>query len=302
MILEREEDLARQNENATLPTSGGYLMTGTTTVNTALSGSLVAGTYRLEVAGGKGGTGSKGYANGTNGGAGGAGANGNIITATLILDKTTSFTAYIGGNGNDGDPTTIDTTDHGGGGGGGGASGMDSLLVFYESTHVVKEMIAFGGSGGGGGRDMTQNGGGGGGGGSRYGTASNGIGSTDGSDTGGKGGNCNQEAKGGAPYNVDGGTGGTGGYSGNSYAGQKGAAGNGDGGDADGGAGGAKTQVDITILSGKKDAYGSSDPIIYSLISAGGGGRGEHVSGHGGSGASGVKTTSSGYVRIYRLW
>jgi hypothetical protein len=66
-----------------------------------------------------------------------------------------------------------------------------------------------------------------------------------------------------------------------------------------------KTQVEISILPNRKDAYGNSNPVTYKLISCGGGGgggRGDNASGQAPVGATGVKTTSSGYVRMYRLW
>jgi hypothetical protein len=305
VVLDGYEALARVNSRQPIPTSGGGLGISLASPNTVMENTLSAGVYRLEVAGGKGGAGAMSSdahgGSSTLGGAGGAGTNGNILTTTLILDKTISFTAYIGGDGKDGNPA--DYTEHGGGGAG-GASGMDSLLVFYDTSEVVKEMIAFGGSGGGGGQNSNGDGGGGGDGGSRYGVGNNGYNYNNTTLDGGNGGNCNQLTLGGPPRG-SGGKGGVGGCYKNGYAGQNGEAGHGSGGDADGGNGGAKTQVDITILANRLDQYGNSNPVAYTLISCGGGGgggTGKHVSGRAGNGATGVKTTSSGYVRIYRLW
>jgi hypothetical protein len=295
MILEREEDLYRWNENAFIPTSGGILA-HTGLANHKSSVNISKGLYRYEVAGGKGGTGSRGgnHTANANDYAGGAGAARNVIIDTIVINESTALESYIGGDGNDANPDTLEDR---GGGGGGGASGMDSLLVFHHTNQIIKAIIAYGGSGGGGGGNRAGDDGNGGGGGSRYGVANVGNGKW------GYGGNCDQLAKGGE-FDGHGGNGGAGGYSGNNYAGQNGSEGNGSGSDCAGGYGGAKKDVEISIFT-KSNEYGANETIFYTLISAGGGGEGgtaEHVGGRAGSGASGVKTTSSGYVRVYRLW
>ena len=304
VTLARKEDLYVDYPlPSPLNTASGGVLRHTGTVNTAMSGTLAAGAYRVEVAGGKGGNGARASGNGGNG------VNGQKITKILTLDKEYSYKSYVGGDGNDADP---DSYSGDGGGGPGGASGMDSLFVLYSDTGassdgVIKEQIlALGGSGGGGGQDGNADGGGGGAGGSRYGQAENGWNYNNTEQNNGQGGNYNRTAEGGAGRSRYGGKGGNGGNSENGFNGGDGNAGDGDGSDAAGGYGGKATVVEVTL--NEEDmyvVYGVYTPASITLISCGGGGgggRGVHSDGRAGKGASGVKSASSGYVKVYRLW
>ena len=295
VTLARKEDLYVDYPTPSLlNTASGGTLVHTGTVNTEKIDSLVVGTYRVEVVGGKGGSGAK--ANNA-GGNGGAGANGQKITKILTLDKTYFCKSYVGGDGNDADPIGFTK------GGGGGASGMDSLFVLYDTDGIKEQILALGGSAGGGGQDSDSEGGGGGGGGSRYGQAENGWNYSNTTQNNGKGGNYNQKASGGDGYNAYGGKGGEGGNSETDFAGVKGISGAAEY-SAAGGAGGAATKVDVPIITAENE-YGLTETVMITLISCGGGGAGGrngHATERSGVGASGVKSTSSGYVKVYRLW
>lgn len=298
VTLARKEDLYVDYPlPSPLNTASGGTLVHTGAVNAAKYETLAAGTYRIEVVGGKGGNGAK--ANNADGN-GGNGANGQKITKILTSDKTTYYTTYVGGDGNDADPNSYTGA---GGGGPGGASGMDSLFALYDTDGIEELILALGGSAGGGGQNSNADGGGGAAGGSRYGQAENGWNYNNTAQNNGQGGIHNHTAEGGAARG-DGGKGGNGGNSATDYNGGAGEAGNGAGGNASGGYGGKATVVKVAIMS-KFDKYGYPFNETVTLISCGGGGaggNGEHVNGRAGAGASGVKSTSSGYVKVYRLW
>jgi hypothetical protein len=285
VILDCYNAIFQINTRYTPPSTGGSLaLTGG--INTETSAILPAGAYRYELKGGTGGSGGTG--GGGEQGAGGGGAAGEYKTGTFILATATRIFFSTGGDGNDGASGWTSGRDPGGGG---GCTGGASYLVYDDALY-----IAMGGSGGGGGGGASDgaNGGGGGGG---YGTAGDG-----GNGTGSTGGRGGSNGRGG-----DGSGGGSGYVSGGSHYdgyGQNGGGYGQNGGKGDTGANGIVAEGGISkgkVPEPAIDTGLTSRLRKYFNAYQGGGGGGSILHARGGVGGSGLKTTSSGYARFYRV-
>jgi hypothetical protein len=280
VILDSYDAMYKLNERQTLASTGGTLII-TGTVNEVKKTTLAMGFYRLEIRAGTGGWG--GYGSDYSGRC--AGAAGEAKSESFILtDGSTGIYYAVGGDGNDGESSAIR---YGYLGGGGGCSGGSS---FVKTPY--RSIICIGGSGGPGYYDAGGGGGGGFGlaeGGSLYSSA--GMGGNNG--VGGQGGSWNNMGGGGGSGYLSGGVGGNNASSGGSYGGSGGNGSNNYGAtEGKGGAGGASRTGENIDPTDKNNTL----RIQYQ----GGGGSGNYLS-YGSAGGSGLKATSSGYVRIYRL-
>jgi hypothetical protein len=269
IILDSYNAMRLINTEQAVPTTGGVqVVTGV--VNEVRSTTLPAGTYRYEIQAGKGGAGG-----GSIEGAGGAGAAGEAKSGTFRLEVPRKIYYALGGDGGDGGDGEVRAS---GGGGSGGSAFLDLGDDF---------IFCLGGSGGGGAGGRYGAGGGAGG----YGKGEDII-SNNGSMGGnnGIGGNGGNTGGGGGSGILGGGVGGYNAYSGGGY-GQPGGRGR-----NTGVAGG-------NSLTGEK-APGPTDKYTHQIQYQGGGsGEGESNSETtSGSGGSALKSTSSGYLRIYRMW
>jgi hypothetical protein len=279
VILDGYNAIRAVNTEQSVPTSGG-VQSVSVPVNQVLSGTLQPGIYRIELKAGKGGTGGTGGAGGS---AGGAGAEGESITFTLRLNEARGIVYALGGDGNDGG--SGDAHEAGSGyGAGGGCSGGSAFISILDEGKFWK---TYGGSGGGGGRGSGGRGGGGGGGGA-YGAGENSDGEGGNDGTGGNGKTYNVTFGGGGGSGII--RGGTG-YQSGGGLGVKG----GDGASSGYGdiAGGASAGPDEPAASALKE---NIPQIQYQGGGGGGGGS------SGGKGGGGLKSTSSGYLRILRMW
>jgi hypothetical protein len=190
--------------NHRIADTGGTLVWSITAINTEQSRELTPGKYRFLIRGGKGGNGGSGGASPATAYAGGAGANGLELNIKLTINKRTTFTGLLGGNGFPGE-SGLRSYSRGswsnGTGGGGGSSGQDTYLKCITGYSLT----AIGGAGGGGGfgrysfsdaAAYTESGAGGGGAG--YGTGGNGA--NDGYNGNGNGGTINNGGTGGSKY------------------------------------------------------------------------------------------------------
>ncbi|MDR2444997.1 MAG: hypothetical protein LBD44_03575, partial [Spirochaetaceae bacterium] len=285
VILDSYEAMHTLNARQTLASTGGTLII-TGTVNEVKKTTLAAGLYRLEMRAGTGGWGGYGYDYSGRC----AGATGEAKSESFILTDGSNDIYYaVGGDGNDGE-NAKDTNWRNCPGGGGGCSGGSSFIKIHDRV-----IICIGGSGGGG----HYNGGGGGGGG--FGIAEGfdvafGMGGNNG--VGGQGGSWHDwgtmDGGGGSGY-LRGGAGGINASSGGSY-GSSGGNGstNPSNNDVKGGRGGASSTGETSDPADKNNTF----KIQYQGV---GGGGNPAVSGTGSAGGGGLKATSSGYVRIYRL-
>jgi hypothetical protein len=314
VILDSYDAMSKVNTEQPIPTSGGsHIADGGIDSITAVW--LSTGAYRVELKGGNGGKGGGGGNDGqaTYSAPGGAGVAGETITPRTFR-ITVAIPAYLltgadGGDGGDGDSYSGSGGFGGGGGGGGGGSGEGSAFLCG-----TKSLIARGGSGGGGGGGQgleEGRGGGGGGGGAGEGVGGAGTsvsGTRNGS--GGTGGNNGQGGNGGTPSSLAGGSiipgGGGGGSNNGSGAGeaaQKGGNGtstsSGKGGGTKGGSAAPSAQFSM-VNTGWVPDFIVSPTSMGSYAGGGGGGAGGNK-GYGGNGG-GLKSTSSGYARLYKLW
>jgi hypothetical protein len=263
---------------------GGYQILNTTETSGTLD--LSVGIYRYEVKGGTGGNGGKSGA-GIGGNAGGVA---NVVSGNITFEHPGHASYAVGRDGNSGSDGTEGTAGSSGsaspsdgaagsgmgysggngiaGGGGGGASGVES--VFNIGFSIIKSIGGTGGRGGGGS-------------GGYGGFGGNGGVIIDGNR--GNDGYYGSVGSSGVEKEHSGGSGGRGGYGGIGGTGGKSIAGSSGGDGGDGGNGGN---------GGNGGAGGSS----YAGGDGGAGGKG----GNGGSGGSGIKTTTSGYIRLWRLW
>jgi hypothetical protein len=289
VILDSYNAFFAINTEQPIPTTGGQLVI-TGTVNQVKKATLQPGAYRYDIKAGRGGDG---------GGNGlvGIGADGEVKTGTFILTEPRVIHYALGGDGNDG-ASNPDTDDPGGGGGcSGGSAFIDTGDDF---------ILCLGGSGGGGkggAGDIDQNGAGGGGA-AGYGRGGDGgYGSAyDGQDfvvSNGKGGNNGVGGNGGVHQNRNGGggsgylSGGTGYENGGGY-GEKGGNGQGNSsGSYKGGVGGN---------SSTGETVSPTDKYPHKIQYQAGGGGGYGYIYNGCDGGSGLKSTSSGYLRIYKTW
>ncbi|MDR3342565.1 MAG: hypothetical protein LBT14_07235 [Treponema sp.] len=288
VILDSYNAMNMINTNQSIPLTGGRSMV-TGVINSEVGTVLFPGVYRYDLKGGKGGNGGSAYA-----GAGGEGADGEQVVGTLIVLKPMTVMLSTGGNGNDGDDARSDAA------GGGGCTGGVSYI--RENSSLIA--LALGGSGGGGAADDNDSetksslGGGGGGG---YGTGGDGASTREGfaakggsNNVGGAGGNSGRST--GAGIGGDGS-----GY--NSNYGQSG---------SNGMAAKFTGETIVYVVDGKG---GSSMKLtsafdekitgpVYRNAYQGGGGGGSYFSADYGSGngGGGLKSTSSGYCYIYRMW
>jgi hypothetical protein len=274
VILDSYNAMQLLNVEQTVPTTGGMLFV-TGTVNQVKSITLPAGAYRYEV---KAGTGGRGGNNDNH--TGGAGAAGEQKSGTFMLAQQLMIHYALGGDGNNGVDTSAAA------GAGGGCSGGSAFIDF--GTELI---LCLGGSGGGGsGRDTNGESGGGGAGG--YGTASDGTGVYGGkggsNGTGGNGGGDERYSGGGGSGYLAGGKGTSGAQSG--YGGQDGG-----GYGESGGKGGGGYGAGGTSATGE-GVVTATEKYTMKIQYQGGGG------GDGSAGGGGLKSTSSGYLRIYRMW
>jgi hypothetical protein len=278
VMLDGYNAMQMMNLSFTASSGGNLVITGE--INQVLAATLAAGQYRFEMQAGTGGNGSSG----ANGYGGGAGALGEPKSGTFILYHAMEIHYGLGGDGNNG----------GGGGYAGGGGGCTGGSAFIDIGYAM--FLCIGGSGGGGGGNNGGGGGGsygvgGGGGAGGYGSGSGGSGSS-----GGKGGRdgIGGNGGGGSYYGGGGGVGSSGSGDGYGIGGGNG----GDGSSRYGGRGGGSK-----IGEGFANATDKYDRGIQ-FQGGGGGGGGRATSGsdsEGGAGGSGLKSTSSGYLNIYRL-
>jgi hypothetical protein len=285
------------NTEQPVPTSGGVSVSSDTTPNQFKTITLDRGAYRVETKGGTGGKGGHGDSID-----GGNGAEGQSKTTSFILECKTMMGYIIGGNGEDGEDGRLNGDNTGAGGGGGGATGGTTLFE-SPATGII---VCIGGSGGGGGGSGEQGGGGGGGGGGYGAGLNNGSRSGKGGNngTGGWAGAASSDdgndGGGGSGYKDGGGTGGTA-KPGGSY-GQAGGAGGSNGGRS-GGAGGQSEALDLQQIGVTYPSFDSTFPFNVSFQGGGGGGASSRPGGRSGAkGGGGIKSTTSGYLRIYRMW
>jgi hypothetical protein len=281
IILDSYNAMQMINREQPIPASGGTpVVTGV--VNSVLTAYLEPGMYRYEIAAGKGGTGGTGvslslatYCYG------GSGAAGESNTGIFVCPSAKKIRYALGGDGLAGGNYGGDNS-----AGGGGCSGGSSFIDLGDDF-----IFCLGGSGGGGGAGGGAGGGGGGGG---YGTGNNGnsisqigqmgYGGEGGhAGIGGNGGN-GASGGGGGSGNIRGGTGGTtGGGNGGGYGNP--------GGNGGGGSAGFSSQTGENSPNISKYLH----KIQYQSGGAGGGPLG-------GTGAGSLISSSSGYLRIYRMW
>jgi hypothetical protein len=308
VILDSYNAIRAVNTEQPIPTTSGEEVAAAA-VNQVKTITLPTGAYRYEMKAGNGGRGGSSKHNGEQNG--GTGAEGQSSSGTFMLYNPTEIHYAIGGDGRDGENGQGDSGDGDTESGSGGACTGGSTFIDFGD----RVLVCIGGSGGGGSgaAGTGSNGGGGGGGGGGYGTAEGGA-SQDGER--GNGGSNNVGGTGG--YGVGdgggggGGSGGNGGGSGKSGGeyGKSGSAGGGygerggSGGDGDksddgyeskGGQGGQSQTGENTSVSSKRRTR-----IQWQGGGAGGGGRGHNN--NGGNGGGGLKSTSAGYLRIYRQW
>jgi hypothetical protein len=301
VILDSFNAMMFINTKQDVPVTGGW-MASQGGVNQETIVTLPSGLYRYELKGGTGGSGGNGGKVDGGTATGGAGAEGEIKTGEFKVGIAATCLLSTGGNGadggNGGDVSSGITA--GGGGGGGGSSGGGSYIVFNDFL-----VFALGGSGGGGGGgdtdyDLNTAGSGGGGGGGGYGSGEKGHDSSkiaSGGGGGGNGGTAGNGGKGGLGVGTGGyGGGGSGYLSGAAAGGSYGIYGGNGGGS--GGSGGASKKKALDPSSTDTEIQA---PIrkFYNAYQGGGGGGGG--GGSGGNGGGGLKSTSSGYARIYRV-
>jgi hypothetical protein len=299
VILDSFNAIMFINTKQTVPTTGGVLV-DSGTINAPKVVELTRGMYYCTIKGGKGGTGGA-SASGSAGHEGGAGADGEIVTKGFLVFSNKSVVLSAGGDGNNGTkPGYVTNSGEVNGGGGGAAGGLSYIIL-----DITEFYLAIGGSGGGGGAGggLAFNGAGGGGAGG-YGTGGEGIdgvaGGSGNSDSvpgsgghNGIGGNSrgasNRNGGGGSGY-ISGGNG-SGNYNNGGGYGEP-------GGGTNGGA------------SFKKGELTMSDSVlktaVFSFYNANqGGGQGGEIDSSAPapntSGGSSLKSTSSGYARIYRV-
>jgi hypothetical protein len=290
VVLNSYEAIDRIDAKQPVPSSGGTLVV-TGTVNQVRTATLDPGWYRVDMRAGSGGNGGKT----TYAPLSGSGAIGESETFSFIANNRIDIIYGLGGDGEDG---------HNGDGSngtscGGGCTGGSSIIVFSLFYKLV-----MGGSGGGGVGDGQGGGGGGGGGygtggnGNDYGGGFGGFGGSNG--VGGNGNGRGEQARkgggGGSGY-LRGGNGYRAGKDGGGYgeSGGAGAAGTSLEPEAPGGSGGASKKV-------RQEEFRLSE--TYTISYQGGGGAGDGIAGSAGKygdGGGGLKSTSSGYLRIYRL-
>ncbi|GHV73284.1 hypothetical protein AGMMS49940_05860 [Spirochaetia bacterium] len=274
VILDSYNAMSKINTDQPVPTTGGMLNPTEVPVNDSAIITLQRGAYRIEVRGGKGGKGGAiGY------GTQGEGADGQLITNNIFAEQETVINASVGGDGADGQGSSGTTN-------GAGCSGGNTGGLSYCTGPLI-ELLAFGGSGAGGqgGYDGTAGGGGGGAGG--YGAATNGPSGYSGGSGGGGGSNFNGGWGGGGA-----GGGGRDGGSGSGFVSSYGQPGGNDSSTNPEGIGSDSLKIYPDIIYNRK--------IVNAFQGAGAGGSGTDERGK--NGPVGLKTTSSGYVRIYRMW
>jgi hypothetical protein len=271
-ILDSYNAVRALNTEQAVPASGGIaaLSVPAADVNKVLAITLPAGAYRYEVKAGKGGKGGDAEDS-----TGGGGADGEAKTGGFVLPAARAIRYALGGDGGNGGFSW-----NAGGGGGGGTGGS----AFIDTGDEF--ILCLGGSGGGGGGgtygDSGGQIGGGGGGAGGYGAGAAGA---SGAARDGKGGS--------------GGAGGAGGTVSSSGAGGAGSGNNNYGGDGEdgaltGGAGG--------VSQTGENAASAADKYPYRVQWQGGGGGGGTINRAGGAGGGPLKASSSGYLRIYRMW
>jgi hypothetical protein len=291
VVLDSYNAIRAVNTEQSIPTTGGEQeITGA--VNQVLSTTLDVGAYRYEIRAGKGGTGGVSKEDLP----GGTGADGETKSGTFMLLSPRNIYYALGGDGNNGGVSGGTREE----GGGGGCSGGSAFIEFGD-----KFIFCVGGSGGGGRNGMSAGGGGGGGGygsGQNIGDPAEGPGAPGNNGIGGKGGK-------GVGYLGGGGGGGSGGSGGGGGGDAenpdlKGNAGGGYG--SSGGSGGVlnKGGVGGDSLKGERSITATNKYPYRIQYQGGGGGGGWNGGGGGqwGDGGSGLKSTSSGYLRIYRMW
>jgi hypothetical protein len=277
VILDSYNAMQVINTEQTIPTTGGVVVV-TGVVNEVRSTILPAGAYRWEIKAGNGGDGGNSSA-----GDGGKGATGEAKSETFMLYQPTKIYYALGGDGNDGETIVR--------GAGGGASGGSAFIDFiYES------FICLGGSGGGGAGDPGSDDWGGGGGAGGYGKGGDGANATERA-LGGLGGN---NGVGGSGGSTDGSSDSGSGGGGSGYI-EGGDAGFSDGpvgkkGGGYGEKGGDGTYVGIGGESQTGEGIATAIEKYTRRIQYQGGGAGAA-----GKGGSGLKSQSSGYLRIYRM-
>jgi hypothetical protein len=278
VILDSYNAMQIINTEQAIPTSGGQLVI-TGTVNQVKSTTLPIGTYRWEMKAGTGGKGGE-----SSNGQGGTGADGKAKTGTFRVYAEKKIYYALGGDGNDGVGGVK--------GGGGGCTGGSAFIDLGDDL-----ILCIGGSGGGGSGDAGSDDFGGGGGGGGYGIAGDGLpaasrqlqglggkdgiggngGSLDGSSDSASGGGGSGYIRGGNAGFGDGNRGSPGGGYGSP------------GGNSSSGASGGQS------MSG--EAVPSATDKYPRRIQYQGGGAGAMN-----AGGSGLKTTTSGYIKIWRLW
>jgi hypothetical protein len=292
VILDSFNAIMFINTKQTIPTTGGALV-DSGTINAPKVVELTRGMYYFTIKGGKGGTGGD-SASGSAGHEGGAGADGEIVTKGFFVFSNKSVVLSAGGDGNNGTKPGYITNSGEVNGGGGGASGGLSYIIL----DITEFYLAIGGSGGGGGAGGGSNfNGAGGGGAGGYGTGADGVSDGTGAIPGlgghnGIGGNSqgtfNRNGGGGSGY-ISGGNGSGNINNGGGYGEP--------GGGVNGGASFKKGELTMSD-SGLKTAVFS----FYNANQGGGqGGRIDTTPGPVPLGGSGLKSTSSGYARIYRV-
>jgi hypothetical protein len=279
VILNTYHSIKELNPAAGIPDFGGTLFKAADS-NLPQTIMLGPGLYRWELKGGNGGKGGAGGAGAGGSFPGGAGATGESKNGGFIFTEShpVKLTCGVdGGNGADGGGGGGGSDPDGGGGGGGGAGGTDSVI-----STANFEYTALGGAGGGGGSGqkggtaIDDQGGGGGGGGQGYGQG--GAGTSGNGYTPAQGGNSSGGGAEGEGYTVQ--------TDGVYIRDFRGGAGGTSSTDAKKGGGGISGTQGRGAGGGKKGG--------------GGGGKGGGSAAGGGNGGS-LKSTSSGYARLYRV-